>query len=101
MEQKQAISYQLDLELSKDQTEDFLPSHFSAAVSETETRKDLQAKGAGEQQRALATDLLEAICSHENIRRAYKQVRQNKGVAGIDGMPVEEFQGGIPKKETL
>ena len=32
-----------------------------------------------------------AILSHHNIQRAYKQVKQNKGVAGIDQMPVGDF----------
>jgi group II intron reverse transcriptase/maturase len=32
-----------------------------------------------------------AILCHSNIRQAYKQVRQNKGVAGIDQMAVDEF----------
>jgi RNA-directed DNA polymerase len=54
-------------------------------------RKELQVKGAGEQKRALAMNLMQAVCSHENIKRAYKQVKQNKGVAGIDNMPVTEF----------
>ncbi|MCE5179108.1 MAG: hypothetical protein LLF81_08195, partial [Porphyromonadaceae bacterium] len=30
-----------------------------------------------------------AILCHSNIRQAYKQVKQNKGVAGIDQMPVD------------
>ncbi|WP_243350141.1 group II intron reverse transcriptase/maturase [Parabacteroides sp. FAFU027] len=34
---------------------------------------------------------MEEILSHDNIKRAYKQVKQNKGVAGIDQMPVGKF----------
>jgi len=35
--------------------------------------------------------LLERILSTENIRRAWKQVRANKGAPGIDGVTVEQF----------
>jgi len=35
--------------------------------------------------------LLERILSAENVRRAWKQVRANKGAPGIDGVTVEQF----------
>ena len=35
--------------------------------------------------------LLEEILSTENINRAYKQVKRNKGAGGIDGMQVDEL----------
>ena len=35
--------------------------------------------------------LLERILSTENIRRAWKQVRANKGAPGIEGVTVEQF----------
>ena len=50
-----------------------------------------QVKEAGEQERALTHDLMGAILCHSNIKQAYKQVKQNKGVAGIDQMPVGDF----------
>ena len=34
-------------------------------------------------------DLLERILSRENLNRAYKRVKTNKGAPGIDGMTVE------------
>ena len=37
-----------------------------------------------------AGNLLERILLKDNMNRAYKRVRSNKGVAGIDGMTVEE-----------
>lgn len=50
-----------------------------------------QVKEAGEQERALTHDLMGAILCHSNIKQAYKQVKQNKGIGGIDQMPVGEF----------
>jgi RNA-directed DNA polymerase len=35
--------------------------------------------------------LLERILSRENMQRAWKRVRANKGAPGIDGMSIEEF----------
>ncbi|AFV03900.1 Retron-type reverse transcriptase [Dehalobacter sp. DCA] len=35
--------------------------------------------------------LLEQILSAENLNRAYKQVKRNKGAGGIDGMQVDEL----------
>jgi group II intron reverse transcriptase/maturase len=35
--------------------------------------------------------LLEEILSAENLNRAYKQVKRNKGAGGIDGMQVDEL----------
>jgi group II intron reverse transcriptase/maturase len=35
-------------------------------------------------------DLLERILSRDNLNRAYKRVKANKGAPGIDGMTVEE-----------
>ena len=36
-------------------------------------------------------NLLERILSRENMRQAWKQVKANKGVAGVDGITIEEF----------
>jgi retron-type reverse transcriptase len=35
--------------------------------------------------------LLEQILTRENLNRAYKQVKRNKGAGGIDGMQVDEL----------
>ena len=35
-------------------------------------------------------DLLEQILSRDNLNRAYKRVRANKGAPGIDGMSIED-----------
>ncbi len=35
--------------------------------------------------------LMEAICDRENLNRAYKRVKANRGAAGVDGMTVGEL----------
>ncbi len=35
-------------------------------------------------------DLLEKILDRDNLNRAYKRVKANKGAPGVDGMTVEE-----------
>ena len=42
--------------------------------------------------RALATDtLMEMICERQNLNRAYKRVKANRGSPGVDGMTVGEL----------
>jgi RNA-directed DNA polymerase len=36
--------------------------------------------------------LLERILSHENVHRAWKRVKSNKGAPGVDGITIEDFQ---------
>ena len=52
-----------------------------AEAYSTEARKINEKDGA---------DLLCKVLSRENLNKAYKKVRANKGAAGIDGMTVEE-----------
>ena len=40
---------------------------------------------------AFSEDLLDAVLHRANLQQAWKQVRANKGAAGIDGMTIEEF----------
>jgi len=90
MAQQQEITYQYDL-FSQTGAEVIRPFVNSEAVSGAVSTTALQVKEAGEQTRALAADLMGVILCHSNIKRAYKQVKQNKGVAGIDQMAVGEF----------
>jgi RNA-directed DNA polymerase len=46
---------------------------------------------AWEQQRALTVNLIEQVCDHSNLIRAYRRVRSNKGTPGVDGMTVHEL----------
>lgn len=90
MAQQQAITYQYDL-FTETGKEVMRPSDKSETVRGAQPTKALQVKEAGEQERALTHDLMGAILSQSNIKQAYKQVKRNKGVAGIDQMPVGEF----------
>jgi group II intron reverse transcriptase/maturase len=42
---------------------------------------------------AIPSPLLQKVLARENLQRALRQVRQNKGAPGIDGMSVEELPG--------
>jgi RNA-directed DNA polymerase len=90
MEQQQGRVYQQDL-FKQTGPDTLRPSPNRETVSIAEVRKELQIKGAGEQERALAENLMQEILCHDNIKQAYKQVKRNKGAAGIDRVPVGEF----------
>jgi len=90
MAQQQDITYQRDLFNGTGQ-DVIRPFAKSETVRGAHAIKALQVKEAGEKERALTDNLMGAILCHSNIHQAYKQVKQNKGVAGIDQMPVGEF----------
>ena len=49
-----------------------------------------QSVGGQEVKEQDGADLLEKILSRDNLNRAYKRVKANKGAPGIDGMTVED-----------
>jgi len=50
--------------------------------------EELQASTASTRERALTGNLMERVCERENLNRAYKRVKANKGAPGVDGMTV-------------
>ena len=58
--------------------------------AEHEEYAGAQSAGDREGKEADGADLLERILSRENLNKAYKRVRANKGAPGIDGMTVED-----------
>ena len=42
-------------------------------------------------------ELMEKVLSRENLNRAFKRVKKNKGAAGVDGMTIEETQAHLKK----
>jgi group II intron reverse transcriptase/maturase len=69
-------------------------------VKETAIGKEHQVIQAGEKERALTENLMLIVCSQQNLTRAYKQVKSNKGSAGIDKIGVDEFLGWYTRNET-
>jgi RNA-directed DNA polymerase len=57
--------------------------------------EEWQASTALSRRRALTGDLMERVCERENLNRAYKRVKANKGAPGIDGMTVGELYGWL------
>lgn len=41
----------------------------------------------------VTTSLMEAVCERENLKKALRRVKSNKGSPGIDGMTVEQLPG--------
>ena len=44
---------------------------------------------------SFSNNLFEQVLQRENLQTAWKQVRANKGAAGIDGMTIEEFPAWV------
>lgn len=90
MERHKQIAYQLDL-FSEQSGNAIAHSPISQGVPEDSEGVGSQVTGAGEQKRALTDDLMQHVCSSDNIRRAYKQVKQNDGSPGVDHQDISSF----------
>lgn len=90
MERQQQVAYQLDLFMEQSRNAiDRVP--VSQGVTEGSGELALQIAEAGKQERALTDDLMQHVCSSDNIRRAYKQVKQNDGSPGVDRQDIKTF----------
>ena len=56
-------------------------------------KADLPIASQGIESPMFGADLMEALCSRDNLRTALKRVRSNKGSPGVDGMCVDELPG--------
>jgi len=90
MANRKEISYQLDLFVEQE-LKDIRQSVGREDVNRASSLLVGQVNGSNRKGRALAGDLIGKVCSHENLSRAFKQVKRNKGVAGVDEVPVGEF----------
>lgn len=90
MEHQQQIAYQRDMFIA----------HKQEAIGQLVNREDVngartiltgQIGKETNQGRVFTGELIGIVCSGENINRAYRQVKRNKGVAGVDNVPVGEF----------
>ncbi|MFI3201794.1 MAG: hypothetical protein R3Y54_09785, partial [Eubacteriales bacterium] len=46
------------------------------------------------------TDMMEKILQKDNLNKAYKKVKSNKGVGGVDKMSVEELLSDLKQNQT-
>jgi len=53
--------------------------------------EESQASSARNERRALTTMLMEQVCARDNLNRAYKRVKANRGAAGVDGMSIDDL----------
>lgn len=90
MEDQQVIAYQQDLFIGQSQNA-ICPSENCADVHQAKAGQAVQVIKEEEQGRALTSNLMTIVCSSANIKQAYKRVKRNKGVAGIDQMPTTKF----------
>ena len=79
------------------------PSGGGEAGSGSAPVEERQASSMSEGNRALTTDtLMERICEKENLNRAYKRVKANRGSPGVDRMTVGELGAWLAAhKEAL
>ncbi|HPE86216.1 MAG TPA: group II intron reverse transcriptase/maturase [Bacteroidales bacterium] len=96
MKNQQRIGYQLDMFIEQEQN-NMHQCEKREDVNEAQPLLGGQVKRANKQVRALAGELIGIVCSHGNLSRAFKQVKQNKGVAGIDNVPVDKFADWFSK----
>jgi len=97
MEYQQQIAYQLDMFIE----------HKREAIGQSGNREDVngarttlagQVDKEPNQGRVFTEELIGIVCSAQNLNRAYKQVKRNKGVAGVDNVPVGNFADWFAKE---
>ena len=97
MEYQQPIAYQRDV----------FVEHKLDAIVQYADREDVNGAGTklegqvnreANQGRAFTEELIGIVCSADNLHRAYKQVKKNKGIACIDNVPVGKFADWFSKE---
>lgn len=97
MEHQQLISYQRDMFI--EHKLDFIgQSAFREDVNGAKTALVGQVDSTSTQGRVFTEELIGIVCSGANLSRAYKQVKKNKGVAGIDNIPIGSFADWFAKE---
>lgn len=97
MEYQQQVAYQRDM----------FVEHKQEAIGQSANREDVngaistltgQLGKETNQGRVFTGELIGIVCSADNLSRAYKQVKRNKGVSGIDNVPVGDFSDWFTKE---
>ena len=97
MEYQQQIAYQRDM----------FVEHKQEAIGQSANREDVngatvslteQVGKETNQGRVFTGQLIGMVCSSDNLGRAYKQVKRNKGAAGIDNVPIGDFSDWFAKE---
>jgi RNA-directed DNA polymerase len=81
--------------LFKDWEESLRPDQDGEARSLSVRSEEPQTPAALDPERALSVNLMEEVTQRDNLNRAFRQVRANKGAAGVDGMTVGELSAWI------
>ena len=90
MEFQQQIAYQRDMFI--EQKQETIGQFVDCEdVNGSKTTLAGQVSKASNQGRVFTGELIGIVCSAENLGRAYRQVKKNKGVAGVDNVPVGKF----------
>lgn len=71
------------------------PDQGGEARSQSARPEEPQASAASDPARALTVKLMEEVTGRDNLNRAYRQVRANKGAAGVDGLTVTDLPAWI------
>lgn len=71
------------------------PDQDGEARSQSVRREEPQTFAASDPARALSVNLMEEVTGRDNLNRAFRQVRANKGAAGVDGMTVGDLSAWI------
>ena len=90
------------LNLFEEQGEDRRPGAGGEGGTGAAVCEESQTPTASERKRALTGQLMERVVERENLNRAYKRVKANKGAPGVDGMTVGALRGWLAEhKEDL
>src|SRR6266446_2726076 len=93
VERQQGGFYQPSL--FEGQEESPRPDQDGEARSLSVRHEEPQASAASDPARALSVSLMEEVTKLDNLNQAFRQVRSNKGAAGVDGMSVSDLRAWI------
>src|SRR5687768_6318460 len=93
VERQQGGFYQPSL--FEGQEENPRPDQDGEARSLSVRHEEPQASAASDPARALNVSLMEEVTQTDNLNQAFRQVRANKGAAGVDGLSISELRAWL------